>query len=187
VTTSRHHRQARDGVRRVRRADPQRTDQQPAQARSDHERQLVEAEAQRHRGAQLGRRHEVGQDRRAGDVLDGAGPGQQARQHEQHRQRRVARREGDGGERARHGDQRDLVVQQHTPAILPVGEGPTEQRHRDQWDELDRAEQAGEKGRAGLGVDLERERHERRLRPQPGDRGGRAIVRVTAARARGGS
>ena len=120
------------------------------------------------RRAQPFGRDEVGDDRRAQHVLDRAEGGEQPAEHVEQRDRREARERHDG-EQAGHDDDRDLVGdEQHAP-VVAVGQRAAEQRHGDERDDLDGAEQAGQEGRSRLDVDLVRQRHQGGLRAQAGD------------------
>ena len=161
------HRQAARGVDHVRGADPERGDEDAAERRPDHHRQVVQAEAERERAAQLIGRDQVRHDRGGDHVLERAEARHHARQHEQHRDRRRPRERHDR-ERGRARHEPGLDEQQQVAAVVAVGERAAPQRHRHQRDELDRAEQAGEERRVRERVDLERQRHQRGLRADRG-------------------
>jgi hypothetical protein len=162
------HRQAAHRVDGVGRPEAELPDQQPAEAGADDRRHLVQAEVQRQRRAHALGRHEVGHDRPGSDVLHAARAGHEPAEDVQHRHRRRAG-EGQRGEGARAGDERDLVEQQQPLAIHAVGDRPAQQRRGDERRELDGSEQAGEEGGAGLRVELVGQRDERRLRPEARD------------------
>jgi hypothetical protein len=162
------HRQAAHGVGGVGRADAEPRDQQPAEARADDHRELVEAEVEGQRAAQPAGSHEVRDDRGARHVLDRAEAGEQAAQDVEQRERRVPG-ERAGRQPAAQRHEGDLVEQQQAPPVHPVGDRPAEQRHEDERAELDRSEQTDQERRPGLHVELVGQRHQGGLRPHPGD------------------
>ena len=96
-------------------------------------------------------------------------PGEQAADHVEEPDRDFVERERRGRQRARAHHQRDLVEQQQPAPVEAVGDRAAEEREDDQRRELDRAEQARQERRAGLRVELERQRDERGLGAEPGD------------------
>ena len=145
----RHHREAARGVDDVGSADPEPGDEQAADARArstsvSWKRPKFSARALRSRRGL----DEVGDDRRAHDVLHRVEAGQRAAQHVEPPERRVLRERD--RRRARPGARTSPIwheQEEHAP-VEAVGDRTAEQRHGDERDELDRAEQAGQEGRA---------------------------------------
>ena len=163
-----HHREAADGIHAVGDLDAAGGDQQAADRRPEDHRQLVQAEVDGQRRVQPRGLDEVGDDRRARDVLDRAEAGEQAREDVEDAERRRAS-DRQAAQQRRHRDERDLVEQQQAAAIGAVRERAADERHRHQRPELCRAQEACLQRRVRLHVDLVGQRDERRLRSHAAD------------------
>ena len=163
------------------RLDARGGDQQAAEPRPEHHRQLVEAEVHRQRRGHVLARDEVGHDRRAHDVLQRAEAGQQPGEDEQHA--RSAGRPRPPPRTAPPATATSPIWSSSSSRrrSLRSASAPPSSAMSDERPELDGAEQPGQQRRARLDVDLVGQRDERRLRPEARRRSCRA--RAAAARA----
>ena len=137
------HAQAADGIDQVGGAQPGHSDQHAAERRSQHHRELVEAEVEREGSAQAPGLDDIRDDRAAGDVLDRAEARQQAAEHIEGEQRRVPE-EGAGAQCRGDDHQRELVDQEQPTSVHAIGERAAVERHGHQRKQLDGPQQAGQ-------------------------------------------